>query len=326
MRCLPTILALGVAVGVFGVGSGTAVSADEPKAFLTAEAAGPDFVIQGEYLGTIGDKIPLGAQVLALGDGAFDAVFYAKGLPGSGWDGKTKVRLSGKTADGVTKLEGVNFKGEIAGGVFKGDGDGAPFELTRLERKSPTLGAEPPEGAVVLFDGKSASAWENGRITDDGLLMVGTRTKDKFSSYTLHLEFRTPYMPKMRGQARGNSGMYLNDQYECQVLDSFALTGENNECGGFYQIAKPAVNMAFPPLSWQTYDVEFQAATYDAQGTKVAPAIVTVKHNGVAIHDKFALPRNTPGGGQSDESKPGAIYLQDHGDPVHFRNIWIVPK
>jgi hypothetical protein len=304
----------------------TLFAADEPKAFLTAEAAGPDFAIQGEYAGTIGDKTPAGAHVIALGDGAFDVVIYAKGLPGAGWDGKTKVRLSGKTAEGKTLFTGTNFTGEIADGLFRGTGDGAAFEMKRLDRTSPTLGQAAPENALVLFDGKTTDEWENGRLSDDGLLMVGTRTKRKFSSYTLHLEFRTPFMPKMRGQARGNSGMYLNDQYECQVLDSFGLTGENNECGGFYQIAKPLVNMAFPPLSWQTYDVDFQAAVYDAQGTKLAPSVVTVKQNGVVVQDKLPLPKFTPGGGLADESKPGSLYLQDHSDPVHFRNIWIIEK
>ena len=119
--------------------------------------------------------------------------------------------------------------------------------------------------------------------------------------------------------------MYFNDQYECQILDSFGLTGENNECGGFYKIVKPLVNMCLPPLSWQTYDADFTMAQYEGD-KKIKPAVVTVRHNGVIIHDKFEFPTNTPGGGLLDESKPGAIHLQNHGNPVHFRNIWIVEK
>ena len=131
-------------------------------------------------------------------------------------------------------------------------------------------------------------------------------------------------MPKSFGQQRGNSGMYLVDQYECQVLDSFGLTGENDECGGIYTVAKPIVNMCLPPLSWQTYDVDFRCARFDEAGKKTEDAVVTIKHNGVVIHDKLKL-KATPGGGQNEE-KPGALYLQDHGNSVHFRNIWIVEK
>jgi len=131
-------------------------------------------------------------------------------------------------------------------------------------------------------------------------------------------------MPYATGQARGNSGMYLGDQYECQILDSFGLEGEDNECGGIYKNSRPKLNMCLPPLSWQTYDVEFTCAKFDAEGKATAPGKVTMKHNGVVIHDALDL-KTTPGGGRSDQ-KPGALFLQDHGDPVRFRNIWIVEK
>ncbi|RLS83788.1 MAG: DUF1080 domain-containing protein, partial [Planctomycetota bacterium] len=157
-----------------------------------------------------------------------------------------------------------------------------------------------------------------------GLMGVGTRTKKAFENYTLHLVFRSPFMPHATGQGRGNSGMYLGDQYECQILDSFGLEGADNECGGIYQNAKPKVNMCLPPLSWQTYDVDFTCAKFDADGKVTAPARVTIKHNGVLIHDNIEL-KSTPGGGRSDQ-KPGALFLQDHGDAVRFKNIWIVEK
>ncbi len=296
------------------------------EAFTDPALAGPDFKVQGEYEGMIGAKLKLGAQVIALGDGKFDIVLLEKGLPGAGWDAKTRVLLKGETKDGVVELTGTNFKGTIKDGVLSGIAEeNVKYEAKKIERKSDTLGAKPAEGAIVLFDGKNVDAWQNGKIQEGDLLGVGTRTKQKFQDFTLHLEFRTPFMPTSRGQGRGNSGMYLVDQYECQILDSFGLTGENNECGGIYTVAKPIVNMCLPPLSWQTYDVDFRCARFDDAGKKIEDAVVTIKHNGFVIHDKLKL-KFTPGGGQKDEERPGALYFQDHGNPVHFRNVWIVEK
>ncbi len=315
------MMALGVSAFAFAAGG---------EAFTDPEQAGPDFKVQGEYEGTIGEKTKFGAQVIALGEGKFDVVLLQKGLPGgpkdAAWDGKTKVMLKGETKDGVVELSGTNFKGTIKDGVLSGTAEeNVKYEGKKVERKSETLGMKPPTGATVLFDGSNVDAWQNGKLVEGGLLGVPARTKQKFEDFTLHLEFRTPFMPKSFGQARGNSGMYLVDQYECQILDSFGLAGENNECGGIYTVAKPAVNMCFPPLSWQTYDVDFRCARFDAEGKKTEDAVVTIKHNGVVIHDKLKL-KATPGGGQKDEERPGALYLQDHGNPVHFRNVRIVER
>ncbi len=302
---------------------GPVISDKHPDAALLGDLAmSADFEIQGEYAGAAGDK-KFGAQVIAYGDGKYDAVLFPGGLPGSGSDGKTKIALKGETKDGVVQLQGDKWTATISKGVLSAKGE-ATLELKKVYRVSPTMGAKPPEGAVVLFDGSNVDGWENVKLEDGKLLGVGGRTKQKFHNFTLHLEFRSPYMPTKKGQARGNSGMYLLDQYECQILDSFGLNGENNECGGFYTIQKPNVNMCLPPMSWQTYDVDFKAAKYDAAGKKTANAVVTIKQNGVLIHDKFELNRNTPGGGTLDESKPGALYLQNHGDAVRFRNIWAV--
>lgn len=294
-------------------------------AYLTAEAAGPDFDVQGEYEGVVGENGRFAAQVIARGDGRFEAVLYEKGLPGIGWDGKNRVKLTGTQQDVAVRLTGKNVEARIADGAFTGtDADDRKFRLKKVERRSPTLGAKPPEGAIVLFDGSNVDHWRNAKLEEGKLLGVGVRTKKKFANFTLHLEFRTPFMPYASGQARGNSGMYLIDQYECQILDSFGLSGADNECGGIYKVAKPLVNMCLPPLSWQTYDVDFQAAKFDDDGKKTADAVVTIKHNGVAIHKDRKL-KVTPGGSQSDE-KAGRLYLQNHGDPVRFRNIWIVEK
>jgi hypothetical protein len=300
------------------------LSAQERKtAFLDAKTAGPDFAIQGEYAGTAGDG-KYGAQVIAKGDGKFDAILLPGGLPGDGWDGKTRIALSGTTDNGLTRLTGESTDAAIVDGRLSFNLKDVKADLKKVERTSPTLGAKPPAGATVLFDGKSVDAWTPGKLMDDGLMGVGTRTKDKYDSFTLHLEFRTPFMPYATGQARGNSGMYLQDQYECQILDSFGLEGLDNECGGIYKNARPRVNMCYPPLSWQTYDVEFTGTKFDADGKVTAPGKVTIKHNGVLIHENLEL-AVTPGGGQNDQ-KPGALFLQDHNDPVRFRNLWIVAK
>ena len=108
------------------------------------------------------------------------------------------------------------------------------------------------------------------------------------------------------------------------LLDSFGLEGENNECGGIYTVAKPIVNMCLPPLTWQTYDVEFKAAKYDADGKQTESARTTIKHNGVLIHDNIQL-KATPGH-RPEGPGPEHLYMQDHGNPVVFRNIWIVEK
>jgi hypothetical protein len=186
------------------------------------------------------------------------------------------------------------------------------------------LGKRAPKGALVLFNGKNTDAWVNGRMTDDHLLLEGTQTKQNFKDFTLHLEFRTSFMPKARGQGRSNSGVFLDGRYEIQVLDSFGLNGENNECGGVYSLVKPAVNMCLPPLTWQTYDIEFQAPVFDADGKKTRNAVVTVYHNGVLIHDKVEIPRGTAGGQEGPALGP--IQCMNHGNPVRYLNIWVVEK
>ena len=182
----------------------------------------------------------------------------------------------------------------------------------------------------MLFDGATADNFKNGKIVEvDGEKVLAASNPESnklLGDHTMHIEFRTPFMPKARGQGRGNSGVYLQGRYECQVLDSFGLEGENNECGGIYTVAKPIVNMCFPPLSWQTYDIDFTAAKFDAEGKKSADARMTVKHNGVVIHKDVAVPRSTRASPLQEGPEPGPLYLQDHGNPIRFRNIWVVTK
>ena len=162
-------------------------------------------------------------------------------------------------------------------------------------------------------------------MSDDKLLMEGATSKELFGSFKLHLEFRLPFKPHARGQARGNSGLYMQGRYETQILDSFGLEGKNNECGGVYSISDPSVNMCLPPLVWQTYDVDFTAAKYDDSGKKTENARMTVLLNGVKVHDNLELPRGTTAHPVKESPEPGPVYLQNHGNPVRFRNIWVLP-
>ena len=308
----------------------TAQAADAPKAgappaeptYLTVETAGPDFLLQGEYGG---DK--LGADVIALGKDTFRLVLHKGGLPGAGWDGSAKTEVEGKRNG-----EGVSFAGaikaELKDGVISGqNAAGEGFVLKRIVRHSPTEGAQPPVGAVILFDGSNADAWNGGHLDERKLLAAGTTSKQAFQDFTLHLEFLLPFKPLGRGQARANSGVYVQNRYEVQVLDSFGLKGVDNECGGVYKNSAPKMNLCFPPLQWQTYDMEFTAAKFDAAGKKTAHAILTVKHNGVVVQDRLELKGATPGGGfKTEVPAPGPFQLQGHGNPVFYRNIWVVER
>ena len=195
-----------------------------------------------------------------------------------------------------------------------------------------------PTGAVVLFDGKTADAWTKkdgkGKVEwkiADGA-MEGVKghgdivTKEKFGGkFKLHVEFRVPYEPGNNGQGRGNSGVYLQGRYEVQILDSYGLKSGKNDCAAIYDIFPPKENVCKAPTVWQSYDIEFAAPVF-ADGKKTEPTRMTVIHNGVKVHDDVKVEKdNTTAGMGGDPSKPGPILLQDHGHPVQFRNIWLLP-
>ncbi len=303
-----------------------------------------DFHVQGEYVGTLdldGLERRFGVQVIALGDARFDAVGYWGGLPGAGWDSSGKLRLSGKTEGAVTTLSRKRVRGrrrqaavvvakatiEFGELTVRGPDGGLLGKLASIVRKSPTLRQKAPAGGIVLFDGTSADNFDKGRMTWSGLLKQGTSSKKMVQSCQVHVEFRIPFMPGDRGQNRGNSGCYVQGRYEVQILDSFGLEGKQNECGGIYSVAAPLANLCFPPLTWQTYDIDFTAAKFDDQGKKIANPRMTVRHNGVLVHDDVEIPRGqTTAAPRKEGPGPGPIYLQAHGGDVRYRNIWIVEK
>jgi hypothetical protein len=216
-------------------------------------------------------------------------------------------------------------------------GDISGLKLLKPEDKVDVKSEPPPPGAIVLFDGKSLDRWakQNGKdaptwkLVEGGAMQVqggNIITREKFDgSFKLHVEFRVPYEPTKSGQGRGNSGVYVQGRYEVQVLDSYGLKSQSNDCGGIYGVAAPKVNACKAPTVWQSYDIIFQAPRCK-DGKKVAPAVMTVYHNGVLIHDQVKITTdNTTAGLGGDPCTPGPIMLQDHGNPVQYRNIWLLP-
>ncbi len=337
---LPTALLIGL--GVASLPAVCAAPTGNP-AYTDPAKADADFPFQGEYAGTVthdGQPVPFGVQLIALGDGKFDVVAYPGGLPGDGWTPPNKIKGTGVRAGegdaAVVKVEALDWGGNKRSGEVRDDAivvfSDSGSEIARLAktiRSSATLGQQPPEGAVVIYDGTGTSTdtskLVDGRVSEDGLLMEGVTTKDSFGDALWHIEFRLPYQPKDRGQGRGNSGAYVMGCYETQMLDSFGLEGKDNECGGIYKAAAPFVNMCLPPLTWQTYDINVTAPRFEGE-KKVANARMTVRHNGTVIHDNVEVPTLTPGGPLKQEATKGPLHLQNHSNPVRYRNIWVLPK
>ncbi len=208
---------------------------------------------------------------------------------------------------------------------------------TGKDEKEPKLidPGPPPSDAVVLFDGKDLSRWQgaNGgeakwKLLGDGSMEVnGTgsiMTKEEFGDVQLHVEWATPAEVKGEGQGRGNSGVYLQGRYEIQVLDSYTnKTYFNGQAGAFYGHSAPLVNASRKPGEWQAYEIIFHAPRPGADG-KVEPGSFTVIHNGVLVQDHIPVQGEATTAAKFQGATPrGPLLLQDHGNPVRYRNIWI---
>jgi len=355
----------------------------------------PEAEVQGLYEGTCrgaGAETKIEARVVAMGNNTYKMLVRE----GIGITSKPKAELDGKAqGDAVTfaaRAAGAAWKGRYAAGAISGEfGNGGTFELKRVRRKSPTLGAKPPEGAIVLLDGKNFermvrangqpwyvgdkskagfAVWEVALravarqpkvwptpdnpipegwalmkdrrrvdevlvIGDDGSIRVPrggmNSAQDLDTSLKAHVEFCCPLMPTARSQGRGNSGCYLPNGDEIQVLDSFGMpTYLGGGCGGIYRYKDPdcMAELAYlkgqkenkftlaslPPGEWQTYDIEYRVTKKG--GKPVGRPRVTVYHNGIKIHDDFELRKN---------ARRGRFHFQDHGNPVRYRNIWVLP-
>lgn len=322
------------------------ISIDEVKAVADDWR---DFQIQGEYVWKNGGMV-FACQCIADGDGQFTVVGFPGGFPGEGWIAKeVRVVYKGKIEGNEVILkpaymdiEGQNNQPIPAGheeDVTKIDLEGKTITFivpgkpnrmaVKVDRQSPRLGAR-EEGAFVFYDGmtKDATSTENianfRKINEEnGALFSEFTTKnlEQGKECEIHVEFMLSFMPRAKGQARSNSGVYLYEAYECQVLDSFGLRGENNECGGFYQQKRPLANAVQSPLTWQAYDFHIIPAKYE-NGKKVANAKVDVALNGILIHDGLEISGHTPGRkAEADEAR--GIYFQGHGNNVQYRNIWV---
>lgn len=252
-----------------------------------------------------------GIQIAPRPNDEVEVVVFEGGLPGAGWTGKEPQRFLDDPVVAEALVEG----------------------MTRVVRTSPTEGAVPPSGAVVLYgQPRDALKWRRGAkaaeiavVTEDGLLNGGVTTQSTFEDFTLHMEFLVPFQPDRLANFPGNSGIYLQDRYEIQILDDFGREMRPNLCGSIYRLSEPLLNACYPPGQWQTYDIDFRAARFDAAGEKTDNARVTVRQNGQLIHDNVEIASVTAGNHLEENAEPGPIHLQNHGDPVVFRNVWLLP-
>lgn len=307
----------------------------------------------GDYAGTFSDlkgDYELVARVIGSGGNEYRIQI----LPEFDKRAPLYLDILAKEENGRISGETDTWSFTIMKGIFQGkmrdNTESREFVLKKIFRKSPTTGLKAPEDAIVLFDGSGFDEWMhpgrpgelpvyniigntmeinpgmeriNGKRQKNDLL-----TKHSFSSIRLHMEFCLPYQPSQRNQGRGNSGIFLQDFYEVQILDSYGSEGAWNDCGALYKLAPPKVNASYPPGQWQTYDISYESPVYDASGKKLSNGFITVVHNGVTIHNHTELTHPTANSQlqrKMDHAllSPAPLRIQDHSNPVKFRNIWL---
>jgi hypothetical protein len=235
---------------------------------------------------------------------------------------KTLVKFSIVAATTATLLSSCGFAQEYMSGI--------QWEEPPVVTPGKT-NADPPSDATVLFDGKDLSKWENGENwkVKDGVATVGKgdiKTKESFGDCQLHIEWSAPNPPHGHSQGRGNSGVFMQDRYEVQVLDSYHdKTYFDGQASAIYKQTPPMANAMRPPGEWNTYDIVWNAPKFKDDDSLESPAYVTVLHNGVLTLNHFAVKGATPFTEVPKYEKHGKlpIHLQDHGNPVRYRNIWV---
>jgi hypothetical protein len=305
--------------------------------FITEEEARsfPGYEYQGDYTGVLsfdgGEEYKASLQVAVYGENRFQALFITGELPGytdQPISDDQMFEMTGAIENGSLIIEGdhpIEFRYDDGRFAAIDNENNVLGYLGHTVRTSPVMGLAPPESAIVLFDGSNLDYWdENTEMTDDGLLIEGATTTAEYGDMRLHVEAKLGFMPNSESSGRSNSGIYIQNRYEVQIIDSFGLPPQIGGNGSLYNESAPRLNTSFPPLTWQTYDVFFRAPRFDEDGNKTENARVTVYLNGILVQDDEELESGTGAGGQREEVATAELYLQGHTGPVRFRNVWMV--